>query len=117
MSWATAVAMCSGARVDRHKTNAWTPLMYAAKGGHADVTRVLIASGADVHGELSPLGVCAVRAPSCVADANREGASALYIAAREGRAAVVELLLAAGADPCAETSTARTPAHACVAAS
>jgi ankyrin repeat protein len=58
----------------------WTPLIYAATGGHADVARYLIDAGADVNA------------------ASPNGTTALMMAVRGGHAAVVDLLLARRAD-------------------
>jgi ankyrin repeat protein len=58
----------------------WTPLIYAATGGHDAVVTYLLAEGAKVNA-VSP-----------------NGTSALMMAAREGRASTVKLLLARGAD-------------------
>ena len=58
----------------------WTPLIYAATGGHADVARYLIDAGANVDA------------------ASPNGTTALMMAVREGHAAVVDLLLERGAD-------------------
>lgn len=58
----------------------WTPLIYAATGGHDDVARYLLDAGADVNA------------------ASPNGTTALMMAVRGGHAAVVELLLARGAD-------------------
>jgi hypothetical protein len=58
----------------------WTPLIYAATGGHADVARYLIDAGADVNA------------------ASPNGTTALMMAVRGGHAAVVDLLLAKRAD-------------------
>jgi uncharacterized protein len=58
----------------------WTPLIYAATGGHADVARYLIDAGANVNA------------------ASPNGTTALMMAVRGGHAAVVDLLLDRGAD-------------------
>ena len=58
----------------------WTPLIYAATGGHADVARYLIDAGANVNA------------------ASPNGTTALMMAVRGGHAAVVDLLLASGAE-------------------
>ncbi len=58
----------------------WTPLIYAATGGHDDVVRYLLAEGADIDA-VSP-----------------NGTTALMMAAREGRLSTLDLLIARGAN-------------------
>jgi ankyrin repeat protein len=58
----------------------WTPLIYAATGGHDAIVEYLIAEGADVNA-VSP-----------------NGTSALMMAVREGKGSTVGLLIAKGAD-------------------
>jgi ankyrin repeat protein len=58
----------------------WTPLIYAATGGHNAIVEYLIAEGADVNA-VSP-----------------NGTSALMMAVREGKGPTVDLLIAKGAD-------------------
>lgn len=69
----------AGAKLDVPKT--WTPLIYAATGGHDAVIRYLLAEGANIDA-VSP-----------------NGTTALMMAVREGKFSTVELLLAARADP------------------
>lgn len=69
----------AGAVIDLPKT--WTPLIYAAAGGHEAIIRYLLAQGADINAG-SP-----------------NGTTALMMAVREGRINMVELLLAQRADP------------------
>lgn len=69
----------AGAKLDVPKT--WTPLIYAATGGHDGVIRYLLAEGANVDG------------------ASPNGTTALMMAVREGKFSTVELLLEARADP------------------
>jgi ankyrin repeat protein len=67
----------------------FTPLHFAAQGLHADVARLLIEAGADLHAR------------------NRFGATALLVALSKVRATngeVVRVLLDAGADPDAENN-------------
>ena len=71
-----------------------TALMYAARGGHATVLRRL----------LEPNGVN-------VDERNKEHATALYIACREGHTECVRLLVEAGADVNITTKTRRRPLH------
>ncbi|MEO8487299.1 MAG: ankyrin repeat domain-containing protein [Betaproteobacteria bacterium] len=58
----------------------WTPLLYAATGGHDDIVRTLLGEGADIN------------APS------PNGTTALMMAVREGRYSTALLLIARGAD-------------------
>lgn len=58
----------------------WTPLIYAATGGHDDVARYLLGEGAKIDAQ-SP-----------------NGTTALMMAVREGRFTTAELLIASGAD-------------------
>lgn len=71
-----------------------TALMYAARGGHANVLRRL----------LEPDGLN-------VDERNKEHATALYIACREGHTECVRLLVEAGADVNITTKTRRRPLH------
>lgn len=89
----------AGARIESHKTNAWTPCMYAAHGGHTEALVFLFGRGDPA---------------SQVADTNKENATALYLAAREGHVEVCQMLLSAGADPNAATITDRVPLHCAV---
>jgi ankyrin repeat protein len=57
----------------------WTPLIWAADGGHKNVAALLIAKGANVN-------------------AKSEGWTALHSAAEEGYKEIAELLIANGAD-------------------
>ena len=58
----------------------WTPLIYAATGGHDDVVAYLLDQGANINGQ-SP-----------------NGTTALMMAVRESRASTFDLLLRRGAD-------------------
>lgn len=77
----------AGAQIDQP---GWTPLHYAAFGGHVRICQFLIAEGASVN------------APSA------NGTTPLMMAVREGRAETVKVLLDARADPNAKTDAGRT---------
>ncbi len=74
--------------------NGWTPLMYAALGGKADVASYLISKGASV--DAAEPG---------------EGYTALHFAAEHGSVDVLKVLLAAKADVSAKTKVGETPLH------
>ncbi len=75
----------AGGEVNTPRT--WTPLIYAATGGHNEVVLYLLKEGADINAE----------SPS--------GTTALMMATREARFATVELLIAQRADPTGATTT------------
>jgi hypothetical protein len=66
-----------GAQIDNA---GWTPLIYAATGGHDAIVTYLLAEGANINA-VSP-----------------NGTSALMMAVREGKGSTVTLLLGKGAD-------------------
>jgi len=78
----------------RGGTSGYTPLHYAARGGHAACVRALLAAGAD---------------PSAATAAG--GATPLHRAAYMGHAGVVRALLEAGAGPDARDADGETPLH------
>ena len=89
----------AGADVDKYDTTLRTPLFYAAQGGHIAVVEKLIEAGADK--ELGTTLDTGNRRPVDVATPLIKTylkTTLLCIAAREGRLAVVEKLIAAGAD-------------------
>jgi len=69
-------------------------LMYAARGGHVNIINKILESG-DV----------------AVDERNKESATALYIASREGALECVCALIRGGADVNIRTRTKRTPLH------
>lgn len=99
---ATPPAVSARDIVCLHKKNAWSALMYAAKVGSLACIQALLVHGASVEEE------------------NKEGATALYIAARESPDAVapdtLAALVAAGAVPTHRTRSGRTPLLAAAAA-
>ena len=72
----------------------WTPLMYAALGGKAEVASYLLSKGASVN-DVEP----------------EDGYTALHFAAEQGNVDVLKVLLAAKADVLAKTKTGETPLH------
>lgn len=98
VAWLLERGEGDGGLVDSHKTNGWTPLMCAAKGGskrHEVVLQLLLEKGAAVDGQ------------------NREGATALYVASREGHERTVSILLGDQwrAQVNLSTVNGRTPLH------
>lgn len=79
--------------VDYRDAYGWTALMYALKGGHDDIIKLLVDAGANVRLK------------------NNDEESALHIAAKYGRTASTELLLEAGADITTYDATGRTPLY------
>lgn len=94
----TSASVAAPSLVHEHKKNAWSPLAYAARGGHVEAIRVLLAHGA-------PLD-----------DRNKEGATPLYLSCREGQRDAAEVLITAGADVNARSKNQRTPLLAAAAA-
>eukprot|EP00767_Chilomastix_cuspidata_P003161 gnl/Chilomastix_cuspidata/3279.p1 GENE.gnl/Chilomastix_cuspidata/3279~~gnl/Chilomastix_cuspidata/3279.p1 ORF type:complete len:444 (+),score=147.56 gnl/Chilomastix_cuspidata/3279:835-2166(+) len=108
----------------------WTPLHYAAEGGHAACARFLVANGADVNASddegLTPLHKASENGHAAVAELllDRAGAAAdplfrghftpLHFAAQNGHLPIVRALLAAGASPAAGAKVQYTPLHAAV---
>jgi ankyrin repeat protein len=91
-----------------HSRAAWseeTPLTFAAGTDNTEVAKMLLAAGAPVN------------SPAKVPFYSREGDaptgfwSPLHAAARKGNAAMVSLLLAAGANPNGRDAKGRTPLH------
>lgn len=74
-------------------TSGWSPLHFAASGGHKTVVRELLKAGADIDVE------------------DEEGCSALHLAVFRGFEEVVEELVAAGANVDTRDSEGETPLH------
>jgi ankyrin repeat protein len=104
----------------------WAPLYIAAREGHEEIARVLLIAGADVHGgkeNSSPLGwAVSANRPNLKlvkllidrgAEVNRHDSlfkyTPLHHAAQDGNVELVQLLLAAKADPTAKESHGKTP--------
>ena len=98
-----------GADFHARLESGFTPLLLAARAGHLDAARVLIAAGADVNQRIAPspewrhLGFGAKLRP---------GATALHVAVENGNYELAAELLAAGADPNAADPGGYTALHA-----
>jgi TonB family protein len=79
--------------VDYRDAHGWSALMYALKGGHDDIVKILVDAGANVRLK------------------NNDEESALHIAAKYGRSEATRLLLDAGADISTYDATGRTPLY------
>jgi TonB family protein len=79
--------------VDYRDAHGWTALMYALKGGHDDIVKLLVDAGANVRLK------------------NNDEESALHIAAKNGRTEATRLLLDSGADITTYDATGRTPLY------
>jgi len=112
------------ANVNEHGYWGWTPLHYAAVGGHRDVAVLLIEKGADVNAKnhflMTPLHTAANYSSFEVAELLlKNGADVnakdncletpLHIAARSGQIEFVRLLLSNGADLNAKNCGGSTP--------
>ncbi len=124
-SAALAAAVESGADADsrdaRRPTRGMTPLMLAARAGHADCIRVLLAAGAsvDLHDDpgRSSLGGANMAFDSDETSETLRGygvcpkRTALHYAAEAGHAATIDILLAAGAAPSPKDFRSLAPLH------
>eukprot|EP00752_Nemacystus_decipiens_P011612 g10310.t1 len=79
--------------IDQGDPDGWTPLMYAAAGGHSRVAQILLSRGAN----------------ACIA--TDAGTTALHLSAEEGQLALTVDLIKAGADVRTEESDGATPLH------
>jgi ankyrin repeat protein len=99
-----------GADVNATNRFGWTALLLALKEGRADVVEALLRASADVHKAVKngdapltmaasvPIAKMLIERGAEVNAVNRFGQTALFCAARDSRADVVEALLQAGAD-------------------
>jgi cytochrome c len=121
---AITAALEAGAQVD--ESDGWaTPLWYAARRGHEDAAKLLIARGADVnlptkssgpplHGAIDRKSAILVKlllASGADPNAAFKTKSALYLAAKGGCRECVEALVELGADVNALTQDRETPIH------
>ena len=106
--------------------NEWTPLHWAAAGGHKEIAELLIESGADVNKAdicgWTPLHWAAGEGHREVAELlierdtdpnvdNDDGRTALHLAASEGQIEVAELLIKSGAEMDKADNHGKTPLH------
>ncbi len=82
--------LSAGANVNAEK-DGWTPLMLAARNGHAEIAKLLIEANADVYAK------------------NQNGFTPLMFAAEDGHAEIVKLLIKAKADVNAKNQNGVTP--------
>jgi ankyrin repeat protein/thiol-disulfide isomerase/thioredoxin len=122
------VLLHDGAKVNARNDSFKTPLIVAASTGNVGIVQALLKAGADVNAKAGVNGVTALMYAALrgniplvriLLDAKAQlnlkdnvGRTALHFAAHDGKIEVMEMLLAAGADPLAEDSHfLGTPLH------
>ncbi|KAJ3143452.1 hypothetical protein HDU90_000213 [Geranomyces variabilis] len=104
-----------------------TALHWAASGKHLEITRALLAAGADAtttdEGGMTPLHIAASTgsleiaqllleaAPAVIDNKTESGQTALHYAASKNHVEVMDALLNAGADPSSRDRYGQTPMH------
>lgn len=88
-----------GASPDLRGDDGASALIWAARKGHREVARILLARGAKADLGIEPGVLFRARAKLGLPSPGNTGSTALILAAEKGDLAMVELLLAAGADP------------------
>ena len=108
---AARLLLDAGADINAKETwGGQTALMWAAAQGQADMVKFLASKNANLndHGKINQWERKIIAEPR-PKDLNKGGFTALHYAAREGYPAVVQNLLAAGADPDSEDPDRMTP--------
>jgi ankyrin repeat protein len=105
--------LAAKAKTDISTKYGWTPLFAACWKGDADSAQLLLDAGADVNATGTMLMMPKyVSGPNDMGMRKIENISALYIAAMAGRAEIVKLLLAKGANVSTRTSAGETASDA-----